>query len=564
MTRETKVGMAVACSFLGLVAAVVVLRMGNPDDAVPAPATPGHVARVSPLPPGGAGSGPVSGKSSASEPSVLSAVFTQTGDSLPIPDSKQQAPTGKEAAAIAPPPATPGTVPLPPPPVSEPPFPPVTPPPAVVTPAPTAPASVPPGLPGFPERQGAATAGTQKASTVSPVVPGPAEPGLPALPPAVPENAAASAAPNNKLSPEEEQRKKVEELKTQVAALAQQDAQAAKTAAPTPAIPAPVMPPPSTPAKGPLAQANDLLVSPPLPGPATVPLPAAPPTSAAPPPPVPVLPAPFPVAKDEKAVLPPASKAPDIALKGPLGSMDAPPGPGRLPAPLGTSAGTAVAMGSVPLPPTPLGAPPGGSSTPIAVPMPPTAAASGVAPKVQSFDVETHNCKPGETTFAELSKQLYGSEKYAQALQQFNREYGRTDKLDDSQTRLQPGQPVFVPPVHILELPRYAAAPRETTPIASTAAPSPLVSPPAPIPPPASPAPAANNNPPPAMVASAAGTRTYTVRANGEMLFEIARQTLGDGRRWSEIYRLNPEIHPELAIPGGTQLHLPADARVGS
>jgi hypothetical protein len=48
------------------------------------------------------------------------------------------------------------------------------------------------------------------------------------------------------------------------------------------------------------------------------------------------------------------------------------------------------------------------------------------------------------------------------------------------------------------------------------------------------------------------------------MLFEIARQTLGDGHRWSEIYRLNPEIRPELAIPGGTQLRLPADARVGS
>jgi hypothetical protein len=54
------------------------------------------------------------------------------------------------------------------------------------------------------------------------------------------------------------------------------------------------------------------------------------------------------------------------------------------------------------------------------------------------------------------------------------------------------------------------------------------------------------------------------VRGNGEMLFEIARQLLGDGRRWSEIYRLNPNIRPELAIPGGTQLLLPADARIGS
>ena len=59
-------------------------------------------------------------------------------------------------------------------------------------------------------------------------------------------------------------------------------------------------------------------------------------------------------------------------------------------------------------------------------------------------------------------------------------------------------------------------------------------------------------------------TKPYRVVGDGQMLIEIAQQTLGDRGRWSEIYRLNPEIRPELAIPGGTQLRLPGDARVGS
>ena len=35
-------------------------------------------------------------------------------------------------------------------------------------------------------------------------------------------------------------------------------------------------------------------------------------------------------------------------------------------------------------------------------------------------------------------------------------------------------------------------------------------------------------------------------------LLEIAQQTLGDRGRWSEIYRLNPNLRPELPVPGGT------------
>jgi nucleoid-associated protein YgaU len=57
-------------------------------------------------------------------------------------------------------------------------------------------------------------------------------------------------------------------------------------------------------------------------------------------------------------------------------------------------------------------------------------------------------------------------------------------------------------------------------------------------------------------------TRSYKVQARGERLYDIAGRTLGDSNRWSEIYRLNPQVAPEMPVPGGTWLHLPADARV--
>jgi nucleoid-associated protein YgaU len=221
-----------------------------------------------------------------------------------------------------------------------------------------------------------------------------------------------------------------------------------------------------------------------------------------------------------------------------------------------------------PLPAAPLGAPPGASSAPIPVPLPPPS--SNPAATVRSWDTVSAAVKPGESTFADLSKRLYNSEKYAQPLLLYNREYNpAAEDLRADPPRLKSGLPILVPPTYILELPRYAEAP---------AAPKPAAAPNTHPPEPAvvlAPRPAAAATPtppaPPSSISAVtltppiqAGSRRYLVRGNGEMLFEIARQTLGDGRRWSEIYRLNPDIRPELAIPGGTQLRLPADARVGS
>jgi hypothetical protein len=59
-----------------------------------------------------------------------------------------------------------------------------------------------------------------------------------------------------------------------------------------------------------------------------------------------------------------------------------------------------------------------------------------------------------------------------------------------------------------------------------------------------------------------AGPRTYRVGAGGEKVYDIARRLLGDGNRWVEIDKLNPGWKPELAIPEGTALKVPDDAHL--
>src|SRR5207245_8041992 len=54
----------------------------------------------------------------------------------------------------------------------------------------------------------------------------------------------------------------------------------------------------------------------------------------------------------------------------------------------------------------------------------------------------------------------------------------------------------------------------------------------------------------------------YRVHEGGEMLREIARHTLGDADRWTDIYRVNPRVDPKELIPSGSQLRLPRDARI--
>jgi hypothetical protein len=43
---------------------------------------------------------------------------------------------------------------------------------------------------------------------------------------------------------------------------------------------------------------------------------------------------------------------------------------------------------------------------------------------------------------------------------------------------------------------------------------------------------------------------------------EIAKTLLGSEQRWQEIYNLNPQITNPNNIPAGTEVRMPADARM--
>ena len=186
-------------------------------------------------------------------------------------------------------------------------------------------------------------------------------------------------------------------------------------------------------------------------------------------------------------------------------------------------------------------------------------APTGNLPAVKSFDVDTYFVKPGETSFEAISNLYFKSPKYAHALHQYNRVHPLAkDNVREDNPRLQPGQAVFVPPREVLEA-KFAAH------IDNRAAPG--VVPPISISPPVNSNPAGQNNPvvgrvQPATQGPGDASKRYRVPGQGQMMLEIAQQTLGDRGRWSEIYRLNPNLRPEQPVPGGMEIRLPANANV--
>jgi hypothetical protein len=161
---------------------------------------------------------------------------------------------------------------------------------------------------------------------------------------------------------------------------------------------------------------------------------------------------------------------------------------------------------------------------------------------VDSFDEEEYRLKAGET-LATVSMQFYRTDKYAQALLLFNRNHPLASPgLRQDPPVLQPGQAVFIPPTRILEK-RYGSTIPDLTPAAAPSGGE-----------------RSSNASPPA--APAPQYAQYRVGGNGELLWTIAQRTLGSGDRWRDIHQLNPTLRPELPVPAGTTIYLPADARV--
>jgi hypothetical protein len=185
-----------------------------------------------------------------------------------------------------------------------------------------------------------------------------------------------------------------------------------------------------------------------------------------------------------------------------------------------------------PLAPTPptVSAPPAAAVPPIAVPP------SSAAPEVTSWQVEAHVCK-ADDSILKVCQDKYHDPSYEKALLAYNRNYqpGGSGIHNDPPT-LQPGQVLLLPPLAILEKKYHDLIPN-LKPVAVPSAPT---------------APALTTS-----QSSPGSARLYTVQANGETIWNIAQQMLGNGERWAEISQLNPGLDVSRPLAGGTVLRLP-------
>jgi hypothetical protein len=243
----------------------------------------------------------------------------------------------------------------------------------------------------------------------------------------------------------------------------------------------------------------------------------------------------------------------------------------------------------LPLPPS---SPPGAFGV-AALPL-----ATGNRVEVKTYDVEEYECKSPGTTMEQVSQRSYQTARYAAALQKFNFDHAVDPRLKKDPPDLGMGAKIQVPTVEVLErdyphlMPTAAPRPvpqvvvpgspqqgtegQPITPVpvipnqgsgslvpvftSSHGYPDPVALPAAAVtPPPVTPAVV----PASASSAAAGPLKNYVVRPGGEEFYRIAQETLGDGKRWSEIYHLNQKYNPANLVPGGTQLQLPPDAHVG-
>jgi hypothetical protein len=201
---------------------------------------------------------------------------------------------------------------------------------------------------------------------------------------------------------------------------------------------------------------------------------------------------------------------------------------------------------------------PAGVSSPASLGPPgggPAATTTGVTPvrpksepRVQSYLEEEYRWQPGDT-FAAVSQKYYFTEKYGAALQQYNRDYPLAGAgMRQNPPVMAPGQPIWVPPVRILER-DYANQIADFRPLNDRG--SPIV-------------PTNRTNAAAGSDPSGGTLKLTKVRDRGETLYELGRRSLGDSGQWFKIYRLNPTLSrdPKLPIPAGTVLRLPAEATV--
>lgn len=530
MTRETKVGLVVATTFLSLVGVVVASKLRRTDDPDVPIARPGFEESGAPGAPASPPTDPV-GPAPQSNPNGTAGKPASNGGAPPtaggLPPVASDAPKPGQpptppdplvtkdglplVPAIAPQPVNqPASVPMP---LTE-----VKPSAAGLPPAGLPPTGLPPaGLPSA----GLPPAGLPPVET-DPLLLAPARavepkkfpaPGVPSVPPADP---LLVSPPGGK---------------EEILPRAPLGAKPTETPLPLPAEKGPFTEPVQLP--GPLA------AEPPKGKPE--PMPAVPPA------PDPIQPkidgkpsVPMPPEKGVEPVGPPPL-APGVGVP-PVAPMPTPKSP---------SIGTIGTIGNpaIDVPSTPSVTPsvPGNPALAPGLAIAPTG--NKALPPVTSHADETRYTQPGDTSFDELSRKYYGTPNYGRALLEYNRKHplAKTNLMQDPPL-LQPNQPIYYPDKGILEI-KYnhliqsgtAAAPVSVLPTVKISTPMPYAGPGNVLAP----------NPP-----TADATTDFRV-AQPQFIFDIARQQLGDGSHWTEILRLNPALHTDQPIPAGTVLRLP-------
>jgi nucleoid-associated protein YgaU len=178
---------------------------------------------------------------------------------------------------------------------------------------------------------------------------------------------------------------------------------------------------------------------------------------------------------------------------------------------------------------------------PLASP-PPSSTVVERAPTT-SYDVDLYEPKQGDT-WETISREFYNDTRYAAAL-----------KAANLNKPLTSGGTVDVPPLYVLKQKFTTSSVRPGTPGGQ-------VSPPPPAAPPAPPAPSWGPSTSSTPVGSSGGSQIYRVPSGVTSEREIAKNFLGSEQRWQEIYNLNPQITNPNNIPAGTEVRLPADARM--
>ena len=162
-----------------------------------------------------------------------------------------------------------------------------------------------------------------------------------------------------------------------------------------------------------------------------------------------------------------------------------------------------------------------------------------IAPKT-GFDVDLHEPKANDS-YESISLEFYNDRRFATALKAFNGNQPLTG-----------GRMVEVPPMHILRKRFPAQTGGVVTPVGGAAI----------LPPSAGPqwGPAGDKTDVPTRAVGAA-RGVYVVPPGGMTMKAVAKLTLGNEQRWGEVYDLNSHLRPDN-LPAGTELKLPADARI--